>query len=221
MRWSGLVAWWSAIFAKLKGETPAEEDLLAADVFPEGTPVPADRPAGTVIPEVQDAAVEFLADWLVRKNIGEAQAFVSDRALECVRYNASQEGKTVSIDEARHELHSVLKEAAERLGAHQTLSPFIQAVLPWRKGLQIINHPYSNEFTLLGVPDAFADAFLCGSMSREAAIKSLEDSNAQYGHYFGILFKVRTRDNQGAVLGVLWAKENEAWRIIAYQTIRP
>ena len=155
------------------------------------------------------------------KNIEEAQAFVSDRALECVRNNASLDGKTLSIAEARRELHSILKNAAERLGAHQTLSPFIQAVAPWRKGFQIINHPYSSDFTLLGVPDAFADAFLCESVSREAGIQALEDPNAQYGRYFGILFKVRTTNNQGAVLGVLWAKESGAWRIIAYQTIRP
>jgi hypothetical protein len=206
--------------SKLKEETPAEEDLLAAEVFPEGTPVPADRPAETVIPEIQDAAVEFLADWLVRKNIGEAQAFISDRALECVRYNRSEEGKTLPIQEARHELHSILRDTAEQLGAHQTLSPFIQAVVPWRKGLQIINHPYSKEFTLLGVPDTLADAFVCENASKEAVIKSLEDPNGQYGHYFGILFKVRTPANEGAVVEVLWAKENGAWRIIAYHTIR-
>jgi hypothetical protein len=220
-RWSGLVAWWSEIFGNLKEETPGEEDLLAPGVFAGGTPIPADRPMGTAIPEIQDAVVEFLADWLVRKNIVEAQAFVSDRALECVRQNAGQEGKTLSVEEARHELHSILKDAAQRLGTHQTLGPFIQAVVSWRKGFQTVNHPYSNDFTLLEVPDVFADAFLCENLSREAVTKSLQDPNAQYGHYFGILFKVRTGDDQGAVVELLWAKENGAWRIIAFQPIRP
>jgi hypothetical protein len=221
LRWSGLVAWWSEVFGKFKGESSAEEDLLAGDAFPEGVPVPSNRTTGTALPEIQDAAVEFLADWLVRKNIDEAQAFVSDRALECVRFTANQEGGTLSIAEARNELRSILEGAAKRLGEHQTLSPYIQAVIPWRKGLQIIDHSYANDFTLLGVPDAFADAFTCGNASREAITQALGDPNARYGNYFGILFKVRSKDNQGAVLGILWAKEAEAWRIIAYQTIRP
>jgi hypothetical protein len=60
--------------------------------------LPPDRPAGSVIPEIQDSAVEFLADWLIRKNIEEASAFISDRSLECIRHNTDQEGKILSED---------------------------------------------------------------------------------------------------------------------------
>ena len=221
LRWSGLVAWWSDVFGKLKGAPTGEEDLLAKGTFPEGNPVPANQPPGTALPEVRDAAVEFLADWLVRRNIEEAQAFVSDRALDCVRLNSGKEGRVVSNAEARRELYSILKGAADRLGGHLTLSPSIHAVMPWRKGLLVLDHPFAQDFTLLSVPDAFANAFACGTISQQANDKALEDPNAQYGNYYGILLQARSVDNQGVVLGLLWGKENGAWRIVSYQMIRP
>ena len=46
--------------------------------------MPPNRPMGADIPELSDAAQEFLADWLVRHKYDEAMEFISDESLTCL-----------------------------------------------------------------------------------------------------------------------------------------
>ena len=48
------------------------------------TPLPPNRPMGANIPELSDAAQEFLTDWLVRHKYDEAMEFISDESLTCL-----------------------------------------------------------------------------------------------------------------------------------------
>jgi hypothetical protein len=198
--------------------------LLAVEAYPEGLTLLPDRPSREEIAKVQDAAIEFLSDWLVRQKVDEAMGFISDQALECFRINQAEQGNVIEPAHARTSLATIMKAATQHLGKHQTLSPSIEAVIPWRQQLKVVDHPYAKDFSVVEVPDDFAGSFLCQCptrLSREELVKTLDKSEAQYRRYYATLFRIRRSQNQGAVLAVLWAKENGAWRILSYDVLRP
>lgn len=75
-RWSGLVDLWREIFGNLPEKKRERPPALLSEPDERPTRLPPNRPPGSLIPELQDAAAEFLADWLVRRDIDEALEFV-------------------------------------------------------------------------------------------------------------------------------------------------
>ena len=211
-RWSGLVNWWQGVFGKLSVEEAEPPDLLTSPKEAP-TPLPPDRPAGAPIEKAEDAIQEFLTDWLVRRKYDEALQLVSDKALSCVGTDTGPAGNT---PQHRQQLRDLMKQASERLGTFSNLTDAIDAVIPWRKAFRIIKHPFDGDFTLLEAPDAFARAFACQGRSDATLTKALDDPNPSYGNYYGAVFRVK-KVSQGGVLGLLWTKENGAWRLVAWK----
>ena len=60
---------------------PPRGSFLRSRHAGEITPLPPNRPKGADIPELSDAAQEFLTDWLVRHEYDEAMEFISDECL--------------------------------------------------------------------------------------------------------------------------------------------
>ena len=60
------------------------------------TSLPPDRPIDAAPDRIEDAAQEFLTDWLVRRKYDEALAVLSPRALACV--NLTGDGKDQELD---------------------------------------------------------------------------------------------------------------------------
>jgi hypothetical protein len=50
----------------------------------------------------------------------------------------------------------------------------------------------------------------------EASLRSVA-----YGIYYTVLFSLRTPGEHSAALTLLWAKETEKWKIIAYELLAP
>ena len=212
-RWAGLVNWWQGRFGNLGMEEAEPPDLLA-NPRQVATPIPPDRPPNAEIAEVQDAIQEFLTDWLVRHKYDEALQFVSDKALSCVGENSNVVG---GMPQDRGQLRQLMKQASERLGRFDNLTDAIGAVVPWRKAFRVQRHPFEREFTLVQAPDAYAKAFECQNRSDAALTKAMDDPDPTYGNYFGAVFRVKTGDNAGGALGLLWTRENNAWRLVSWK----
>ena len=88
------------------GESRSEEaDLLTAnrpDSSP--TPLPPDWPAGAAPDRIEDAAQEFLTDWLVRRQYAQALEFLSSKAYGCVNLDDEQRSRNLDGAAARREL---------------------------------------------------------------------------------------------------------------------
>jgi hypothetical protein len=212
-RWSGLVNWWQGVFGNLSTEQPAHPDLLSS-TKETATPLPPDRPAGAPIAEVQDAIQEFLTDWLVRRQYDEALQLVSDQALSCVSAEAGAAGST---QQNRQQLRDLLKQVSERLGTFEDLTGAVDAVIPWRKAFRVEKHAFEGDFTLVQAPDAYAKAFQCQDRSDAALTKAMDDPNPSYGKYYGAVFRMKAGANQGGAIGLLWTKENGAWRVVSWK----
>ena len=215
-QWSGLINWWTSLFGELPDQHTDRTDLFHEPPEPP-IPLPPNRPLGAAMPELHDAMEEFLADWLVRRNIDEAMEFVSPNALACVNIDEDAENEILSAAQAQAELRREMRQIAEAMGHPHNLTEVIDELRPWREALRVMSHPFEKDFTIIEVPDTFSKAFRCESRSEEEQRRALTGTNLQYGNYFGTLFRTKVEGNQGGALGLLWTKESGAWRIVSWE----
>jgi hypothetical protein len=206
-RWSGLIAWWREVLGRLTDRREAADDttsLALGRSLKSPTATPPDRPRGTVIPDVSDTVQEFLSDWLVRRKIDEALDRVSTRAAACLNIDDDAASERLESDAARRELRNLMRYSSDQLGRRATLAGAVDAVQPSRQDLTVVSHPYQSDFALLEMTASQAAPFLCGSAA------GLENKA-----FYGVLFRFK-RAGAG-VLGLLWAREADEWRVVAYR----
>ena len=221
-RWAGLVNWWSQLFAKFSEQEQQDKtDLIAKEPSETPTPLPPDRPPGAAIANVQDAVQEFLTDWLVRRKIDEAMDLVSDRALACLKTTDAGNGEAATPQQTRQKLEEMMKAITDRYGKKENLTEVIDAVIPWRKAFQVVKQPFEGDFTIVEVPDAYAKVTFCESQSKEAQEQALAEASQQYGNYYGAVFRFKGRADKGGIIGLLWTRENGAWRLVSWQVFEP
>ena len=218
-RWSGLINWWQAIFGRLPEKVIGAEPgaLMVAPPPQKVHPLPPNRPTGADIPEIGDAAQEFLADWLVRRNYDEAMEFVSDEALPCILLDLRGLGPR---NATRRQMRQSVEEFAEMFNRrHETLSGVIERVPAWGPNLREVEHRYSDDFYLGQVSDAVADSFLCGNRTGGQRQAVSGTQGATFGTYYGTIFRFRLESTADGAFAVLWKKEDGRWKVVSYDVI--
>ena len=209
-RWSGFVAWWQGTFGRLpfQPETSAGTGIYSRERPEVPTPLPADRPPSAEPEELVDAAQEFLTDWLVRREVGEALMRLSDQSLACLDTDDDVDDEILRNQGARAALKEAMELAIQEQEDADNLTEAIDVVLPWRESVRITKHAFEGEFSLLELTNADAAIYLCGN-EPEGGI------NDEYGTYYATLFRFKIRDS--GILGLLWARENGNWRVVAWE----
>ena len=82
-----------------------------------------------------------------------------------------------------------------------------------------MDHADSRTFALTSLPNAIADASGCAARARGAPAPAAIP--LEYGGAFGMNVRFRTQGGEAPVLRVMWVKENDAWRIAAYDIAAP
>ena len=205
-RWSGMVAWWRDVFGSLPGGQEGQHGLLAASTMEVPTPLPPDRPSGAPIEAPEDAVQEFLTDWLVRQDIDQAMAFVSERAYACVNIDDDVRSETLGPDGARRELASIMREATNVMGQRGSLTAAVDAVPPFDQETVLMPHAFEGEFVMARMSPEESAQYLCGQDGQQHTTVS----------YHGVLFEFKQEG--AAALGLLWAEETpDQWRLVSYQ----
>lgn len=206
-RWEGFVAWWREAFGRVPAGESHSESILDAAADEDPTPLPPDRPSGAAIADPQDAVEEFLADWLVRRDVDGALAAVSTRAFACVNVDDDREPEAIREQEARRILRETMRHAIDEMGKPTNLTEAIEAVDSASDKPSVVRHAFDREFTLMTLsPDQAAARFLvCGADRMPSTGTS----------YAEALFRFRRSDS--AVLGLLWAQEEGRWQLKSYQ----
>jgi hypothetical protein len=70
-----------------------------------------------------------------------------------------------------------------------------------------VDHPFRNEFLLTPLTEAEARPYFCDKTSPPS-------SGAEY---FGVAFQFRV--SGGGVLGLLWSREGDRWKLVSYQPL--
>jgi hypothetical protein len=208
-RWGGIVAWWREAFGGLPGAQPAQTDVLnldRPDLPP--TPLPPDRPAGARLDRVEDAAQEFLTDWLVRRQYGQALEALSPRAYACVHLGDDARSSGLDAAAARRELQKIMQYASDRLGTQTNLTNAITTVTPRDPKRVIVSHPFQQEFLLTPLAENEARSYLCDRGATPAPVGA---------EYVGVVFQFRQAG--GGTFGLLWSREEGQWKLISYRLL--
>src|SRR5688572_1985135 len=207
-RWSGMTAWWRAIFGNLPGGQEGPRDTLAEAAQAEvPTSLPPDRSAASPIPRVEDAVQEFLTDWLVRRKIDEALTFLSDRPSACVNVDDDAEYEALDADGTRAELRETMHYVVDKIERPHNLTEAIQAVLPLKPDRQLIGHAFEREFSMGELSRDEASQYVCRRQQGQLPDRT----------YYGVVFRFKHSD--GGVLGLLWTQEAGAWRLASFQAL--
>ena len=81
-------------------------------------------------------------------------------------------------------------------------------------------HQAEKAFAILSPPQSAAESLLCTIRGKpfEPRETSLEQA---YGQYYIASFRMKVPDGEPAALDTLWAREEDAWKIVGWQLIAP
>jgi hypothetical protein len=209
LRWPGLISWWQQIYGKLADGVPKEVDLMNIDRMAPPTPLPPDRPSGASPDKIEDAAQEFLTDWLVRRQYDQALEFLSTRAYACLNVTKDAKGRPLDAPAARKELGALMTLATKRVGVKTDLTSAIVAFQPRNPNQVVLDQRFRREFTVGPLSAAVARPYFCNPASVPP-----EGPGAEY---YGVIFSFRVEG--GGTLGLLWFRENGKWKIVSYQPL--
>ncbi len=208
-RWQGLVIWWQNIFGKLKDATPKPVDLLGLD-RPDSapTPLPPDRPINAAPDRIEDAAQEFLTDWLIRRQYDQALAMLSSRSYACLTLKSDPRSEQLDAAGSRRELLRLMEYASQKLGRRPDLTSAIVAFTPRDPNRPVLDHAFRREFMVGELPETEARQYMCDASAAPSS------PGAQY---YAVVFTFRI--DGGGTLGLLWTREAGAWKIVSYRLL--
>lgn len=194
-------------------------------------PIEEDTPALATAPEVQvvhipadqslvDAGRDFLESWLIRKDYDAAFRYLSEKSYACydLLRGPDQEAAT-SLEDSGQKLRGNIERSGTRVGALSSLDALLAATEPVHPATRVMDHPYSGTFALTSVPNAIAEASDCAARARGERFTG--EIAPEYGKAFGMNVRFKTRGGDAPVLRMLWLKENDLWRITAYDVEVP
>jgi hypothetical protein len=175
-------------------------------------------------PALVAASHDFLHAWLVDDNFNRAATYISPRCNDCVNaYLAGGEKPPATTEEYSAYIRKAMSTVDKNLGKVQNLQDALEPARAEHEDLQVVEHAGEHAYTLVAVPDYLAGSFLCDKRSSKNPYAPA-DASAQpkdYGNYYAVLFTLRAPGDHPAALTLLWGKENQKWKIIAYEVVTP
>jgi hypothetical protein len=185
-------------------------------------------PAAPSLPRVQgnreavNAMRDFLRRWFETQDYDGALAFLSPRSNACLAESGRPERQNLTPEEAGKLMQDGFQLISRAVGKRK-LSKAIEPVMPSHELLRIVQHGDEDSFVVVEVPDALGDWFLCRQPERKAEPPAfdLDPAKNVYGHYYGMVFRLKVPEGEPATLQTLWALEDGRWKIIAWHTVSP
>ncbi len=197
--------------------------IVSWQTDPEGEetrPKIAEPPAAAPVqiaaePGLADAARGFLESWLIRKDYDAAFGFIAPKAYACYDLlRGPGQPAATSLDDAGKKIRAALEQSGKEMGNVRSLAEAVVSVPLVHPAVRLMDHRDARSFTLSSVPNAIADAADCGA--RSGTMQVAGEVPPEYGKGFGMNVRFHTRGGDSPVLRTLWARENNAWRITAY-----
>jgi hypothetical protein len=141
--------------------------------------------------KIEDAAQEFLTDWLVRRHYDQALAMLSSRSYACVALKAGARGEQLDAAGSRRELLRVMEYATQKLGPRPDLTSAIVAFTPRDPNRQVLT-AFRRVPGRRGARDG-SPACMC------------DVGRPLPGAHYGVIFTFRI--DGGGTLGLLWTRE--------------
>jgi hypothetical protein len=174
-------------------------------------------------PEFLHAARDFLHSWLVADDFDHAGTYFSQRSNSCVlAYLAPDKPAPATSADYASYLRAAMTTVGQDVGRVQHLSDAMRPVQPEHDDLKVVLREGEDAYTVVAVPNHLVELFMCDKESSMHPYDVLPDPKQKvYGNYYATLFSLRTPGDHSAALTLLWAKEAEQWKIVAYELLVP
>ena len=160
---------------------------------------------------------EFYETWVVKRNVSQASNFASPRSYQCLPAPSEDQQKLTPV--AR--IQSGLQQPLARIPSGANLSDMMSSLQPSNDLLRPVQQENSNAFAIMAVPDQKADSFLCQHRQRPDASPELKPDDAKYGAYYLSASRLNYGEEQSPALLLLWTKEKEDWKVVAWAVELP
>ena len=160
---------------------------------------------------------EFYQTWIVKRNVAQASTFASTRSYQCLPAPSEDQKKLTPI--AR--IQSGLQGPLARIPSGTNLSDMMSGVQPVNDLLRPVQQENSNAFAIMAVPDQKADSFLCQHRQMPGGSPDLQPADAKYGAYYLSASRLNYGEEQSPALLLLWTKEKEDWKVVAWAVELP
>jgi hypothetical protein len=174
-------------------------------------------------PEFVHASHDFLDSWLVADNFDHAETYFSPRTYSCVAeyLPPDQPAPVTSVEYATY-VRGAITAVGQDVGPVRHLSDAMEPVQPEHDDFKILQHEGEGAYTVVAVPDYLVELFLCDKESAKHPYDVSPDlKQPTYGNYYAVLFSLRSPGEHSAALTLLWAKESQQWKIVAYTVVAP
>jgi len=210
--------------------------LISYSIEPEHEATPPLAPDSTVRVEsvalAQDAgdkqllaaATDFLQQWFTRRRIDEAFRYLSTRAYSCVSaYRGEAASEPASPNQAPELIQKGMDQIMQFAGSVRRLDQAIVAPQLFHPDMKLVKHPDSAAFALVAIPDSMAQYADCSGIKNGEELGYADPPSAakSYGQYYAAGFRMIKATNDPPVLWLVWAREDNQWKIVAYHILSP
>jgi hypothetical protein len=182
----------------------------------------APRPMVDADPALIKAATNFHTEWFVRGDLTEAMSYLSPACLPCITPYV-EEGSAVPATASEQEYRirdgmSKIMKAAKALKLTDAITP-TNVTHP---DLKLVKQPNSAAFVMAALPDSLFAQVDCTRSDADRARAAAQPAGAlSYGTYYATGFRLVRAVEDPAVLLMVWAKVDGAWKIVTFQIVTP
>jgi len=154
----------------------------------------------------------FYQSWVGKRDPAGAARYVSERSYRCLAAPSEAEKGMKPADRIQKALTNPLG----RIPKGQNLSDMMSSVQPVNELVRPVEQVNSSAFAIMVVPDQMADSFLCQSRHLPEKTPMLKPSDAKYGSYYLSASRLNYGEEESPALLLLWTKEKDQWKILAW-----
>jgi hypothetical protein len=203
-RWSGLANWWRGFMGLPLADVPAgaagENAVSSGPRLGKGT-------------NAEDAIFDFLNAWLVEQSPRVAVGYIAPRAFACLEV---ERGVPVDRGVARFQMVRAMESVNQRIGKIGSLAAALRGVSLAGSRSKEMPQPHGDVFVMYDVREDLAEALNCENRLHPEQADTDKARSTRFGDYIGAVFQVKTENLTGEAVATVWARENGAWMLVAY-----
>lgn len=203
-----------------------DPELLRAQAVPDDSEVKVGGAAQPEVPatdsQLLTTQAAFLDTLFLKKDSEGAFQYFAPSAYACIdtQRGMDQQPRSDSAAEAA-DLKADLKAIASNSRNGSALGEVIEKYDPENPSLKPIQHPNSEAYLLTDMPADEAQQFMCNPAASGAAASESAVASTSAGPFYATFLHMIEPGEENAGLGLLWAKVNGEWKIVAYGVDEP
>ena len=154
----------------------------------------------------------FYQLWVEKRDPASAARYASERSYQCLAAASDVEKRMKPVDR----IQIGLKEALPRVPQGANLSDMMLSVQPVNELVRPVEQVNSQAFAIMAVPDQMADSFLCQHRHLPEKTPVLRLSDTKYGTYYLSASQLKFAEEESPALLLLWTKEKDRWKVVAW-----